>query len=98
MTSPKYTEWAWQWEMVFNLDITKQAVEIIFSKKKSTSVLEPLTFKGIPVKQVTETKHLGMILDSKLSFESHLDEKLAKARQGIGLMKQLTKMGLSQHT
>ena len=38
-----------------------------------------------------ETKHLGMILDHKLSFENHLEEKMAKANQGIGLMKQLKK-------
>ena len=27
-------KWAHQWKMVFNPDITKQAVEIIFSAKK----------------------------------------------------------------
>ena len=28
------TDWAYQWKMVFNPDITKQAIEIIFSVKK----------------------------------------------------------------
>ena len=31
----KITEWASQWKMVFNPDITKQAVEILFSNKKN---------------------------------------------------------------
>ena len=30
--------WAYQWKMVFNPDITKQAVEIIFSVKNKITV------------------------------------------------------------
>ena len=85
------TGWAHQWKMLFNPDISKQAVEIIFSNKKIKSVFEPLVFNGIPVKLAEETKHLGVTLDNKLSFISHLNAKLAKARQGLGLMWQLKK-------
>ena len=45
---------------------------------------ESLYFNGIPVKRVNETKHLGMILDSKLSFEKHLEDKFAKTNRGNG--------------
>ena len=83
--------WAHQWKMLFNPDMTKQAVEIVFSRKRKKSHLEPLVFNGIPVKKVDETKHLGLILDNKLNFESHLEEKLAKARSGLGVMIQLKK-------
>ena len=75
--------------MLFNPDISKQALEIIFSNKRKKSEHIPLIFNSIPVKFVEDTKHLGMILDSKLSFEKHINEKRAKARQGLGLMKQL---------
>ena len=85
------TEWARQWKMLFNPDISKQAIEIIFSRKNKKSVHTPLIFNGIPVKLADDTKHIGMILDSKLSFEKHMDAKLAKARQGLGIMKQLKK-------
>ena len=51
--------------MSFNPDISKQAVEVIFSKKKREHEIVPLIFNGIPVKTVVETKHLGMILDKK---------------------------------
>jgi hypothetical protein len=27
------TEWAHQWKMLFNPDMTKQSVEVVFSKK-----------------------------------------------------------------
>ena len=76
----------------FNPAISKQVVEVIFSNKNKKGVIpDQLVFNGIPVKTVPETKHLGMILDEKLNFESHLSEKTAKVNQGLGRMKQLKK-------
>ena len=87
----KITEWATQWKMVFNPDIQKQAIEVSFSNKRTPSVPETLDFNHIPVRQESETKHLGMILDSKLNFNSHIAEKISKANQGLGVMQQLSK-------
>ena len=87
----KITDWAWQWKFQFNPSLDKQAVEVLFSNKKNKSTHLPLVFNGIPVKKVDETKHLGMILDSTLSYKSHLEEKIGKANQGLGVMKQLKK-------
>ena len=87
----KISQWAWQWKLVFNPDITKQAVEVIFSNKNIPSDPLPLTFNNIPVKRVLETKHLGLILDSKINFKQHIDDKLDKANKGIGVMKQMKK-------
>ena len=78
--------------MSFNPDITKQAIEIVFSRKHNVSDPPELTFNNIPVKRDIETNHLGMVLDSKLTYESHLagiNGKLSKARQGLGMMRQL---------
>ena len=36
----KITRWAYQWKMSFNPDITKQAQEIIFSRKKKKKVIQ----------------------------------------------------------
>ena len=41
--------------------------------------------------KVNEQKHLGLILDSKLSFERHVNEKIIKAKRGIGIIKYLSK-------
>ena len=41
--------------------------------------------------KVNEQKHLGLILGSKLSFERHLNEKIIKAKKGIGIIKYLSK-------
>ena len=80
--------------MVFNPDISKQAIKIIFSRKYIKSDPPPLTFNNIPVKRDIETKHLGMMLDYKLYFESHIEGingKISKSRQGLGVMKQIKK-------
>ena len=43
------------------------------------------------VKRVNEHKHLGMIFDSKLNFQSHIRAAILKARRGIGLIRYLSK-------
>ena len=35
------TDWAHQWKMVYNPDITKQAIEVIFSVKKKRLFTQP---------------------------------------------------------
>ena len=38
---------------------------------------------------MNEQKHLGLVLDSKLSFEKHLNEKIIKANKNLGIIKHL---------
>ena len=84
------SQWAFKWKMSFNPDPTKPAEEIIFSHKRHRSDHPPLYFNNIDVKQVNEHKHLGLILDSKLTFASHINDKLSKARKGVGVIKYLS--------
>ena len=65
-------KWAHQWKMVFNPDITKQAVGIIFSAKKEKLNHPSLDFNNIPVARKSFTKHLGLYLGEKLSFAKHI--------------------------
>ena len=81
--------WAFKWKMLFNPDPSKQAVEIIFSTKLITTQPPILTFNNSIVSSKESHKHLGMILDKKLSFDHHLREKIAKANKEIGLIKRL---------
>ena len=84
-------KWAHQWKMKFNPDMSKQAVEVIFSHKRKKPVHPPLTFNDIPVKRVSETKHIGLTLDEKLNFRSHISKKANTANKGLGLLKFLAK-------
>ena len=80
--------WAWQWKMQFNCDKTE---EVIFSVKRS-KIEHPTLNLGInDVTRNDEHKHLGLILDSKLNFKSHIRQAILKARRGIGMIKYLSK-------
>ena len=85
------TNWAHQWKMVFNPDITKQAIEVIFSVKKKKPEHPELIFNGIPVSRECHTKHLGVYLDSGLNFSKHIREAVIKATKGVSLLKYLSK-------
>ena len=91
------SQWAHTWRMSFNPDPQKQAVELTFSRKKIEIDHPVILLNDIPVKKVTEHKHLGIILDSKLSFSAHIKSAISKARKGIGLLKYLSKY-LPRHT
>ena len=59
--------------MIFNPDPSKQAQEVIFSRKSKRSTHPPLVFNNNNVPQTNSQKHLGVILDFKLTFEEHLN-------------------------
>ena len=69
------------WICSLILTPTKQATEVLFSCKKPSPNHPQLTFNGTVIAKVKELKHLGLILDSGLSFEKHLNEKIIKAKK-----------------
>ena len=85
------SQWAHDWRMSFNPDPQKQAVEPIFSRKRNELDHPVIHFNNISVEKVNEHKHLGIILDPKLSFSAHIRTAISKSRNGIGLLKCLSK-------
>ena len=73
--------------MSFNPDPTKQAQEIIFSRKTSQRNHPGLMFNNSIVNVTSIHKHLGMILDSKLSFDEHLKSVLKRISKTVGLFR-----------
>ena len=63
--------------MGFNPDPTKQAQEIIFSRKTSQKNHPGLMFNNSIVNVISIHKHLGMF-DLKLRFDEHLKSVLKK--------------------
>ena len=89
--------WAQNWQMSFNPDPAKQAVEMIFSTKRVPMNHHPVFFNGAPVMRVHVQKHLGIILDSKLSFAANIRLVNSKCRQGIGMLRLLSNICRATH-
>ena len=85
------TQWAFRWKMQFNPDVNKQAVEVIFSCKRNKPAQPPIFFNDTIVKHLPKHKHLGLTLDSKLTFDKHIQESITKAGKGIGVIRFMSK-------
>ena len=83
-------QWAHQWKLEFNPDPTKQAIEVLFSCKKTIPDHPQIPFNGTVVANVNEYKHLGLILEKGLNFEKHLNEKIIKTNKNVGIIKHLS--------
>ena len=75
------SNWGYQWKMIFNPDITKQAVEVIFSVKRKKPHHPDLYFNGIPVAREDFTKHLGVFLDNKLKYVQNTYPNLCERQE-----------------
>ena len=84
-------KWAYQWKMSFNPDPTKQAVEVLFSHKIKEVYHPPLYFNGSAVIRVDSHKHLGLILDSKLTFLNHVNAKIKITTKNLGILRYFRK-------
>ena len=50
-----------------------------------------MSYSGVDVQPVESHKHLGFVLDSKMSCMNHTDGKIEKGNQGIGIIRRLYK-------
>ena len=64
--------------MSFNPDPSKQAPVVIFTPQVRKVVHVPILFNNKPVHQVSSQKHLGLILDTSLTFMSILKQSHLK--------------------
>ena len=83
--------WAFQWKMQFNPDPNKQAVLMIFTRKRIKPDHSLIFFNDTAVNQLLKHTHLGLTLDSKLTFALHIQEAITKARKGIGGLRFMSK-------
>ena len=85
----KVSDWAFQWKMIFNPDPSKQAQEVIFSRKLRNVSHPPLVFNDVNISSCKSQKHLGILLDARLTFEEHYKTILSKTNRTIGLLRKL---------
>ena len=75
--------------MNFNPNHSKQAQELLFSRKTSSKPQPSSNFNDNPNHHVQLQKHLGLFLDPKLSFDEHIQCILIKIHKIIGLIRKL---------
>ena len=85
----KISDWAFQWKMNFNSDPNKQAQEVTFSRKINKINHPPLLFNQNLVKSSSSQKHSGMVLDTKLDLNLHLQNLQSKLYKTIGRFRKL---------
>ena len=83
--------------MLFSPDPTKQAVELTSPRKKKPRDHPPILFNDTPISKIEVHMHLGLILESKFSFNSHAKTVVSKCRRGIGMIKYVSNY-LPRHT
>ena len=79
-------EWAFQWKMSFNSEPSKQAQELIFTRKLQEKDYPQLYFNDSSVKETCTQKHLGMLLDFRLDFQEHWKSLLKKVNKTVALL------------
>ena len=87
----KISYWAYQWKMQFNPGPSKQANEVILCRKTSSNNLShlPIKFNKIGISECPHQKHFRIIIDSKLNFIAHIDQKIKKCNRMVGLIRRL---------
>ena len=79
--------------MGFSVEIGFQAQEVIFSRKSKAKLYSLLVLNdnnnNNKVTQVKSQKHLGIILDTRLSFEKDLETVQCKINKTISLVRKL---------
>ena len=61
-------------KMLFHPDTNEKAIEICFFNRRKN--YQPLIFNSTNAELAASQKYLGLILDSKLDFSDHIDNKI----------------------
>ena len=78
--------------MSLDPDSSKQDQEVICSRKTNEVYHSPLIFNSSTVIQTVSQKHINTILDSRLTFNDHLNSVLSKTKKAMGLFCKLQKI------
>ena len=75
--------------MILNPDASKQAQEIVFSRKANASNNGIVYFNNVAVIRENIQKHLGFFVDFKLNFFDHINEKIKKTNKGVSVIRKM---------
>ena len=81
------TNWTFQWKMIFHPDLSKQAQEVIFSRKIKKLLHPTFLFRNIPLNNSLFQKHLGLTLDIKLNVSEYIKRITKKISKTMGVLR-----------
>ena len=73
--------------MIFTLDLSKQAQEVMFSRKIKKLLYLTLLFNNIPLSNSLLQKDLGLTIDIKLNFSEDRKSITKKNSKTMGLLR-----------
>ena len=76
--------------MKFNPDRNKQAQKVYFSNRTNKDGSLLITFDNSKVETISSQKHVGLILDERVNFNEHLEDKIDKCFEIIGFLERLS--------
>ena len=76
--------------MSFNPNPNNQEKNPYFSRKIQKNDPQILPFNGCNVDSSSPQKHLGLVLDEKLSFDEHIQSKIRECNKLIGIIERLS--------
>jgi hypothetical protein len=86
------TQWCKDKFLVLNTAKTK---EIIFSNCRDSRSRNPIIVNGSEIEQVNQFKYLGVMLDSKITFQAHVNSIYRKMNQKMYFIRRLNQHKLS---
>ena len=75
--------------MLFNQDPKKTCAWSNFLQEKNEETHPSAFYDNIEVSCTDSQKHLGLVLNNKLTFKKHVKDKLNKVYFGVGKIKRL---------
>ena len=82
----KVRNWSKTWLVSFNPQKTET---LLISRKANQTFHPPLYFDGIPIQEVTNHKHLGLIFNNTCHWGQHIDYIVDKACKKLNILRSL---------
>ena len=78
--------WSDEWLVTFSAPKTKS---MVVSRKRDAHLYPPLSFDNSVVDEVSNHRHLGIVLSNDLGWANHIDEICAKAMRRLDVIQSL---------
>ena len=85
----RFSEWAYRRKTEFNPDPSKQAQKVLFSNKVTKGNHPNIIFNVNTVQKSANQKHLGLILDEKLTFNDDITSTLNTVNKSTSSLRKL---------